>query len=237
MESGSCNRCQDPSSIFRGAPVSVASSRPSRIQVANFPARVRATGAPLKSFTAHSTPLTPRTRVRSVSFSALVCSKYSVFASITHTSASVTSRIWLPVRLRMLAKIDVWFSSRKVQKAIAKISPRYLARSPVNIFHAIKFMASALLTLFSVDDFALFLHSHEKARPVTCELDSQVIRIASHLRAQAEILSFLRAAQRAIHLRSWAIQHDSASGTRQLKYLARSAKSILDSDEVHNIRS
>src|SRR6266852_9788097 len=49
----------------------------------------------------------------------------------------------------ILAKIDVWFSSRKVQKAIAKISPRYLARSPVNIFHAIKFMASALLTLFS----------------------------------------------------------------------------------------
>src|SRR5258708_34990574 len=49
----------------------------------------------------------------------------------------------------MLAKIDVWFSSRKVQKAIAKISPRYLARSPVNIFHAIKFMTSALLTLFS----------------------------------------------------------------------------------------
>src|SRR6266850_1473445 len=48
----------------------------------------------------------------------------------------------------MLAKIDVWFSSRKVQKAIAKISPRYLARSPVNIFHAIKFMTPALLTLF-----------------------------------------------------------------------------------------
>src|SRR6266403_630545 len=33
----------------------------------------------------------------------------------------------------MLAKIDVWFSRRKVQKAMAKISPRYLARSPVNI--------------------------------------------------------------------------------------------------------
>src|SRR5713101_2632299 len=151
MESGSCNRCQDPSSIFRGAPVSVASSRPSRIQVANFPARVRVTGAPLKSFTAHSTPLTPRTRVRSVSFSALVCSKYSVFASITHTSASVTSRIWLPVRLRMLAKIDVWFSSRKVQKAMAKINPRYLARSPVNILRATKFTVEPP-SLPSIDD-------------------------------------------------------------------------------------
>jgi hypothetical protein len=40
----------------------------------------------------------------------------------------------------MLAKIDVWFSNKKVQKAIAKISPRYLARSPVNIFSAIKFI-------------------------------------------------------------------------------------------------
>src|SRR5215470_8877200 len=39
----------------------------------------------------------------------------------------------------MLAKIDVWFSSRKVQKAMAKINPRYLARSPVNILRATKF--------------------------------------------------------------------------------------------------
>src|SRR5438093_8127303 len=39
----------------------------------------------------------------------------------------------------MLAKIDVWFSSRKVQKAMAKINPRYLARSPVSILRATKF--------------------------------------------------------------------------------------------------
>jgi hypothetical protein len=39
----------------------------------------------------------------------------------------------------MLAKIDVWFSSRKVQNAMAKINPRYLARSPVNILKATKF--------------------------------------------------------------------------------------------------
>src|SRR6266851_1120525 len=45
----------------------------------------------------------------------------------------------------MLAKIDVWFSSRKVQKAMAKINPRYLARSPVNILSATKFMTQPLL--------------------------------------------------------------------------------------------
>src|SRR5260370_39501012 len=44
----------------------------------------------------------------------------------------------------MLAKIDVWFSRRKVQKAMAKISPRYLARSPVNIRNATKFMTEPL---------------------------------------------------------------------------------------------
>src|SRR5215472_13759071 len=45
----------------------------------------------------------------------------------------------------MLAKIDVWFSNRKVQKAMAKISPRYLARSPVNIFSATKFIRAPYL--------------------------------------------------------------------------------------------
>src|SRR5260370_38298656 len=44
----------------------------------------------------------------------------------------------------MLAKIDVWFFSRTVQKAMAKISPRYLARSPVNILNATKFMTQPL---------------------------------------------------------------------------------------------
>src|SRR5262249_9513632 len=44
------------------------------------------------------------------------------------------------VRLRIPAKIDVWFSSRNVQKAMVKIRPRYLARSPVSIFSATKFI-------------------------------------------------------------------------------------------------
>jgi DNA-binding NarL/FixJ family response regulator len=55
--------------------------------------------------------------------------------------------------LRLIAEgnankeIAVWFSSRKVQNAMAKIRPRYLALSPVNIFHAIKFMTQTLLAL------------------------------------------------------------------------------------------
>src|SRR5262245_41032317 len=36
--------------------------------------------------------------------------------------------------------MEVWFSSRNVQKAMVKTRPRYLARSPVNIFSAMKFM-------------------------------------------------------------------------------------------------
>ena len=80
-----------------------------------------------------------------MSLSAFVCSQYSVFGSITQTSASVTSRIWLAVRFRMLVKIEVWFSSRNVQKAIAKTRPKYLARSPVSMRSAMKFMAATLL--------------------------------------------------------------------------------------------
>ena len=68
-----------------------------------------------------------------MSLSAFVCSQYSVWGSMTQTSASVTSRIWLAVRRMMFAKIDVWFSRRNVQKAIAKTSPKYFARSPVSI--------------------------------------------------------------------------------------------------------
>src|SRR5262249_5749053 len=78
--------------------------------------------------------------MRSVSLSALVCSKYSVLASITQISASVISAIWLPVRLRIPAKMDVWFSRRNVQKAMVKTRPRYLARSPVSILSATKFI-------------------------------------------------------------------------------------------------
>src|SRR5262249_54905657 len=66
---------------------------------------------------------------------------YCVFGSITQMSASVTSKIWLAVRPTTPAKIELWFSSRKDAKAIAKISPRYLARSPISILTATKFMS------------------------------------------------------------------------------------------------
>src|SRR5712692_7466370 len=68
---------------------------------------------------------------------------YSVFLSITQMSASVTSRIKFDVRFMMDANIEVWFSRRKVEKAIAKINPRYFARSCVSIFRATKFMGFA----------------------------------------------------------------------------------------------
>ena len=42
------------------------------------------------------------------------------------------------------AKMEVWFSSRNVQKAMVKMRPRYLARSPVNILSAMKFTISCL---------------------------------------------------------------------------------------------
>src|SRR6266542_888813 len=147
--SGSRRRSHEPSNILRGAPVSVASSRPRQKETANLPPSVRATGLPLNSLTAHCTPVTPRTRVRSVSLRALVCSKYSVLGSITQISASVRSAIWLPVRLRMPAKMDVWFCSRNVQKAMVKIRPRYLARSPVSILRATKFMVRGWVAIDS----------------------------------------------------------------------------------------
>src|SRR4029434_10404126 len=70
---------------------------------------------------------------------------YWVFWSITQMSASVTSRIRFEVRFMIDAKIEVWFSRRKVEKAIAKISPRYFARSCVSILSATKFMVSSCL--------------------------------------------------------------------------------------------
>jgi hypothetical protein len=36
----------------------------------------------------------------------------------------------------MPAKIEVWFSRRNVENAMAKISPRYFARSPMSIRNA-----------------------------------------------------------------------------------------------------
>src|SRR5262249_50043937 len=79
-------------------------------------------------------------RNRSWSVSALTSSAYCVFASITQIRASRTSLIWLLVRSMMPTKIELWWDIRKVENAMAKIRPRYLARSPVNICQATKFI-------------------------------------------------------------------------------------------------
>src|SRR5260370_37704256 len=79
--------------------------------------------------------------------------------------------------------------------------------------------------VFSVDDFALFLHAHKKARPVTCELNSQVIRIASQLRAQAEFRRFLPVLHSTIHLPSRAFEHDSPPVV--LEQMVRSVAIVL----------
>jgi hypothetical protein len=42
----------------------------------------------------------------------------------------------------MFAKMEVWFSRRNVQKAMAKTSPKYFDRSPVSIRSATKFMCA-----------------------------------------------------------------------------------------------
>ncbi len=45
----------------------------------------------------------------------------------------MTSRIWLPVRDMIPAKIEVWFIRRNEAKASEKIRPNNLARSPNSI--------------------------------------------------------------------------------------------------------
>src|SRR5262249_31804785 len=59
---------------------------------------------------------------------------------MTQMSASRTSRIWLPVRVRMPMKIDTCCDIKRVAKLTPKIRPRYLLRSPVSIRSAIQFM-------------------------------------------------------------------------------------------------
>src|SRR5262249_37749426 len=66
----------------------------------------------------------------------------------------------------MLAKIDVWFSSRNVQKAIANTSPKYLARSPVSMRKATKFIGPP--PEFSDDIYHLILA--KKSPPKSCQI-------------------------------------------------------------------
>jgi hypothetical protein len=60
------------------------------------------------------------------------------------------------VRFMMFAKIALWFSSRNVQNAMANTNPKYLARSPVSMRSATKFIAAAprmsLVPIVELDD-------------------------------------------------------------------------------------
>src|SRR5579864_1210521 len=58
--------------------------------------------------------------------------------------ASLTSLIWLVVRSMMPAKMVLWCDIKKVEKATAKMRPRYFARSPISICRATKFIISNL---------------------------------------------------------------------------------------------
>src|SRR5215469_504308 len=130
--------------MLRGAPTNVASSTPIMITTRKFPSNAFARGVPLNNGTAHSIPETPRTRYRSSSVRAFTSSKYCVLRSITQRLASGTSIIWLVVRRMIPAKIELWCDIRKVEKATAKIRPRYLARSPRSICSATKFIRKPL---------------------------------------------------------------------------------------------
>src|SRR5262249_13419614 len=59
---------------------------------------------------------------------------------MTQTSASRTSRIWLPVRVRMPMKIDTCCVMSSVANVTPKMSPKYLLRSPVSIRRASQFI-------------------------------------------------------------------------------------------------
>src|SRR6516164_5335310 len=61
---------------------------------------------------------------------------------MTQISASRASRIWFAVRNISPRKIEVWFDISIVEKAMPKIRPTYLARSPSRILRATTFMGA-----------------------------------------------------------------------------------------------
>src|SRR5215470_7034273 len=62
---------------------------------------------------------------------------------MTQISASRASRIWFAVRNISPTKIEVWFDISIVEKAMPKIRPTYLARSPSRILRATLFMGAS----------------------------------------------------------------------------------------------
>src|SRR6266568_5610330 len=69
----------------------------------------------------------------------------------------------------MLAKMEVWFSSRNVQNAIAKTRPKYLARSPVSMRMATKFIG-CLLRPLDDDDHPIRQKNFSPANRIEVEL-------------------------------------------------------------------
>src|SRR5262252_8823101 len=61
---------------------------------------------------------------------------------MTQISASRASRIWFAVRNISPRKIEVWFDISIVEKAMPKMRPTYLARSPSRILRATLFMGA-----------------------------------------------------------------------------------------------
>src|SRR5215468_8852538 len=64
---------------------------------------------------------------------------------MTHISASWASRIWFAVRNISPTKIEVWFDISIVEKAMPKMRPTYLARSPSRILRATLFMRAPVV--------------------------------------------------------------------------------------------
>ena len=83
----------------------------------------------LSNGAAQAIPAMPRTRNKWMSRIALTWSKHSTSGSVTHKSASWTSRIWAAVMDNMVARIAAWFCIRKTASETATIIAANLARS------------------------------------------------------------------------------------------------------------
>ena len=137
-----------PCSICGGPPIRVSSSRPTTLHVWKVPLGSLAFNSPLYMGTAHATPSTPRTLSTSVSFSGLRSSMYCTFGSITQISGSVVSVRNPNVRVISPRNIaDCWVMSSDAN-VNPMTMPRYLARSPISIFKAMKFISSSTPTGF-----------------------------------------------------------------------------------------
>ena len=94
-----------PTRIRFGSPARLASSIPSTVTVLSRPPSERPMASILSSGAAQAMPGTPRTRINWMSRIALTWSKHSTSGSVTHRSASSTSRICAAVMDSIVARI------------------------------------------------------------------------------------------------------------------------------------